>query len=976
MALNVNDPKLRGLWGLDESGATSARVNAAKSNLLANADDHDLQTDSNGTDDGLPTKDDGTGGKAISNDFSPGAPFANQYRWLESSVAKSLADMETDGIVVDPAGWTGAGDGVTMGGRLDWLTFETGSGGGTDVHYLVMVNPDGTELRTLGITLQPDTNITPATGGQLRIWCGGLSDVIEGAAYSTTGSPPTQYITDAGWFRYAIKVEWLDGVNVRIYCVVINETSGAVYTFVSTSELQVSANFTGSQTARSDMRFRIGCSDTVTDRIGHPGYQDEIWIYQGAMSDDDMEETVRDGITIPWVAPTYPRLDQDVRVAHSNEQAAFPVPRQLPIGAPFSRHPAGAWGTRLRLYYENTRPTRPASIRRAAIQWDSEGPRSNKKNNESSYDRITEGLVRQPGQLTHGVVTDVRNFEFSGEAPRRRRGFRIVRDVAESNKAANSFRYWRDKNDQLFGIYKVADKLYYEAGATAEQLATGWNTNQMPKFAVLDGRLIILTPDDQAFWQGQTDGVDQFSVPGPTSGSVASTVGTLTGSYGYAYTFYDPDTGDETAPREVGTVSLTAQGALISSMDTSPQDARFTFHRIYRTTDGGASPSYFFIDSQAIAATYTDSGEADGTLLIPQADGDFLGTEMPETFSGVTVHEQRAFYWTSGTNADLLYWSEANNPAVVWAESRFRVGGPIRCAISTPNGVLVVTDTSTELITSDFIRDTNDAYQVRRTVLSETVGGAGRNCMVDAEGRFMWIDRRGVYEMRGDKPVKLSSDIDNLFRFVNVGLADQFTAGFNHLRRQVWFTVALAREQDDNTRHQTQIVYHLDEDKWTLYDMELCSVGQWDADLNGMLFAGMDQIGTFKELESYEGDGIEDASDTDEITTPEGSITSVSGNVITVSGAAWTTNALRGMGILIRCASDGSLYAYTIKNNTATTITVERSLSASVVADDGYEIGGMRAYFETAERGMGTSNFKGLRFLYTEFDDLTQDRFV
>ena len=981
MALNPSDTNLKLLFGLDESGPTATRVNSGNwgsaVDLVPYTDDADPLPG-----EGVPTTSDGLSGKAANIHHDPGGVYSNDRRWLESAAGE--IDSGWAYAPKDPADFL-EDEAIVFGCRFNWHDFHTGTGGGVDVHYIWGCHPLYTELRQVYIGIQPDSNTSPATGGQLRIQYGNsnIGGVMTAASHAISGSPPTEYIDTAAttpysdaWYSVVVRMK-RTGVNeLTLTTFLLKEATGSLYIFEDTSTFNADfgAAFTG-----EDIAWCVGCPISSTGRRSHSGSVDQAWYYEGDLTDDEITTIVEDGIQIPWVAPSYTYNDHDVRVAHTNESASFPIPRDLPAGTLACFHPAGAWGSRLRLWYEGTRASRPWSLRRSEIQFDTAGPRGQRRNAAIVYENSNLGLIRRAGRLPDGSVVDTRNMEFWGLGPRRRRGFKIRRDVDSTSEVGkNAFISWRSANDELHRLYKASDQLFAETGSAATSISTGWSRQQQPSFGVLDDRLIVLTASKQVLWRGNTDGVDSFGEEAPTGGSVSATTGTLTGTYVYAYTFYDPITGDETAPTIIGSVALSGQGALLSSLDTSPTDSRFTQQRIYRSTADGAAPLLFFIDSQNNASSYTDgpTSAADGTQQIGVVGSDYITLVPPDTFAAVTVHQERAFYYQAQSNPTRVYWSEANDPSRFWSESFVTFEAPVNAVLGIPQGLLVLTDRTVEVLESDFIRDANGSYNLRRTVLSRTVGCPGPNAITDVRGQPYWIDRRGIYTLLGDRVERVSRDIDNLFPFLNIGLADVFSVDWNHIRDQLWFCVALS-DQDDNARQQTQIVMQLGEQvKWGLYDLEATFCSQFDDDLNGQRFGIIDHLGVFKEMESNEGDGVDDPSDE---TNPEGSITSISGSVVTVTGAGWTTDEHRGKGVLLRDVSKGAetaLHYYTIVSNTSDTFTCERAVNTDLAADDEYEIGGMKAYLEFSEQNMGTSNKKVGRFLHHEFDDLTAGRFV
>jgi hypothetical protein len=970
MPINTADTNLKVLYGLDESGPASNRVNSGNFG-------HDIDMtarNASGTQ-GAPVVSDGRGGRAVNTDASPGTPWTSTRRWFQS-IASGVYNSGWAYRPRDPGTFV-AGEGVVMGVRIKWPGLETGSGGGADKHWFFGCIDITNKQSAMALVMTDGGTTNPSSGGAISVLIGETnpnSFVCTGSSWDTiTGTPGNNCIDRTGsWYRCIARVKYSTATHNLVKVWLFEEETGSVFTWEQDAPRSTNA-FPVTYKAAT-LHWCVGCAFSETDNISHPGYIDECWYYDAPLTDAQIEDTLYGGLTVPWTAPSYTFKAHDVRVAWTNEAGtSFPVPRALPNGTLYARHPAGAFGTRMRLYMESVRVSRPFAHRRTEAQFDGAGARDVSSGGPFGWENLTEGLVRVAGELPPGACIDVRNFEFSGLGPRRRKGFKVRRDVgAPSTNSMCGFASFRTFDDQLHLVYKAADRLYYETGGGATQLDTSWPSSEIPVFGALDNRLIILTGTRQKMWRGTGIDLDSFGQAAPTTGSVAATAGSLVGTFAYAYTWYDPITGDETAPKEVGSVTLATQGALISSMATSPTDTRFTQQRVYRTVSGGASPEYFLIATQNNATTYTDSSGVDGTIPLGQTDADFITAVPPDTFGAVAIHQERAFYYKGTTYGARIYWSEANEPLRFWSGSFVTCEGPVTAVIGQGNRIIAFTARTVEIIESDWSRDEDGDYQIRRTVISRNVGCLGPRAAVDTPNGVYWIDRRGIYTLQGDTVSKVSPLIDNILPYLNTGLGYQFTAAYNHRKNQLWFFVAMASPiQTDSSRFGIQIVMQLGTSKWTLYQLNATFGGQWDDDLNGVQFGCMDEAGVFKELESYEGDGLDDS---DDLALSEGTISSISSDRLTITpvgSPAWTVDALRGYGVTFRDVSTGRIYYYTIIDNEAGTYTLDKPLDTNLVATDEYYIGGMNAYFETTEQNFGSSNRKVMRFLYHEFDNLT-----
>lgn len=963
MALNPNDSNLLLLYSLDESGPLATRSNLGS---LGSTDDL-IVGQSAGTD-GIPTVSDGNAGRAIDN-FLTRTGYTSAYRYLRSARSANL-----DVHPCCPKIPSVATEDWAFGCRFQWKALNTG-GGANESEAIMGVRDFASSSVAWGLSIAPNDPTTP-TRAFLKIdWYSSLNSDVTAANYTSSGDAVpwsgNYFLYPDEWYRVTVRVVFTSGTSYKYVVYVLRESTGDLYILTQNTP-QLRTDWPASNASA----FGVGDYATSANPIPMRGYTDDVWLYGAPLSDADAQGTTLGGLSIPWSEPNYTYNDHDVRFTHANETSDFPVPRALPTGCSSVRVPMPAWGTRLRTKLKNFRPSRPMSLRQGTVMFDTAGPRYSKADVEQSIGGVAQGLIRQPGVLPAGSLIDVSDIDLSGLSLRRRRGFRVRRDADNDiTTGYNAFATFRDFDDSLFHVIKAGTTLYAETGSGVTALDTGWPATDQPVFASLDGRLLVLTRNNQKIWDGDPTSIDDIGCETPTGGSVAATIGTLVGTYAYAYTFYDPTSGDESTPKEVGSVTLATEGAALTSLDNTPANARFSKQRIYRTTAGGTI--YYLIVTQNLGTTYTDSGATDGTVELATRDqGDtFITSTPPDTFAAATVHMERVFYFMGSSYPAKIWPSEPNEPCRWDDQGSIECEGPIMAAIGQGSRLIVFTRHTVELIESDWIRDADGNRQVRRTVLSRRVGCLGPNAVCDAHGQIYWIDQRGIYTLMGDQVVPVSQAIAPIFPAMNVGIGRYFVARYNHIRQQVWFCIALADYQTDNSRMLSQLVLHLGEQpRWSMYHLNACWAGEFDDDLNGMRFGIMDHNGVFKEMESYEGDGVDDPSD---VTLCEGTISSIdtARTTVTVTGSpGWTTDAMRGYGIVFLDNSTGLTYYRTIVANGAATVTFVEPLPAALAATDNYYIGGIDCFVEFAENHFGSTNLKVARTWYGEFDDLTTGR--
>lgn len=986
-------PFLKLLFGLDESGATSPRANAVAANVGI---DYTLDAYNQTTPEGLPTVDDEQGGKGVDVSRVPGAPWTTQYRALESQEL-ALQDCLDDGTVQDPGDWTVDGEGFTLGMRLTFDLRTTGSGG-SDVQKMFYFSAGEYDGRAhAGFFLRPDTNLSPSGGASLGMFTqsGSVSGLqaVDGANgwLLVSGVVPDQddnYITDDGWYTVVCRQSYDLAANEHVIRAWIkNETTGLLLIFEKSTSL--SGFDANSYTFPDQWRWSVGGVIGQPDMRPHYGYEDQCWYYSKALSDEEIESILISGISVPWTEPNYNRDPHEVHSAVTKENAAYPATRPLPTGGTIVRHPVDVHCQEIRARVEGWKAGEPWALRAADFVFDPAGPFGSQRARKGERPDLSIGVWRQPGRKPWGAAEDSRNMEYTYAGPRRRRGFKIRRDVdAAAPTGHNAFFSWRSYEDELFRAFKVGTALYLDTGGAANSIDTGWSTSEVPSSFFLDNRYIVLSRARRVLLDG-TSTIQSFGAAPPASiVPLATGGGTLTGDYFYAATLYDPITGDETGPVVTAAVVSPANQKVQLTLPAAAPEPRFTKYRIYRTTNGGTAPTFFLILTEDVSATIDDVDEVDGTQLLPQVTDSadvFLGyitSTMPDTFSLGTAHKERAIYAKGGTNPERIYIGEPNEPLRIFASQWIAADGPVRAIVSWQGRIVVLTDNTVEIVESDFVRDADGKLNINRTVVSRSVGALGQGSVIVFQGQIFWLDRRGVFTLQGTEAVPITDRIQDLFPYINTNKGAQIVGGWNHLTRTLWWTLPLAAFQDDSSLMQTQFVMPLAEpEKWWFHSLEATFIGQFDDDLNGQRFGLIDHAGVFKELESYEGDGqegdeagtFEDEGTDDFGSTPAG-ITSIASSTIAVEGApGWTTNEHRGKGLILRDRSTRKLYYHTIRSNTPAGLTVDRTPSAALAAGDGYYIGGMDAFLQLAGHDFGSANRKIVRQVQYTLADLTQE---
>lgn len=978
----ASDDAMLLFYALDESVPNAVRVN-----LGALGSDEDLDVFQSAGTDGILSVSDGNGGKAIDN-FVTRSGYTSATRYLKSqSSALGSAHLARPAIPL-----TDADDDFAFGGRFQWAAGNGGGGANESEALFALMDTGSSNIPCWRIAVLPDDATTPTAANlQLRIGQNTL-DVYEGSGnWSATGSPGTHFIDPDKWYRVVVRVYNVAANEWRVKVYVVEEETGTLWTFTRT------ASYTNDYSAgqgSGTYEVRIGSPDGSSNPIQWIGFADECWLYDAPVTDDEATGIVYGGFSVPYTQPDYRVADHDVYAAVTAQGKAYPESRQLPIGGMFCRYPADVACDRVRVRVEGWRPGRPWCLRKIEGTMDTSGPWASRHAHPFRFDELTMGLYRKPGILPPGAWERAYDVETTELGPRRRRGFKIRRNVTtgQGDSNTNAFHFFRANDDSLYGVYKVGTKLFEETGSGATELDSGWSGQQIPTFMYLDGRLIILSGARRKTWRGASGSIESLGVDAPASISASLIAGTLAGTFFYAATLYDPNTGDESGPVvTTASVSPSTQGVRLTLPSTSP-DSRFTQYRIYRTTDGGSAPNFFLLDTVTVAGTYDDDGSTalSATLIgqVTTTEDTFLAYitgALPDTFSLGVVHSERAFYSGGATAPERIYVTEANEPQRFYPDFYLVAdGGPVRALASWGHRLVAFTDDTVEVFESDWIRDADGNVNVQRTVLSRTVGCVGPQAVSVIEGVPYWLDRRAVWTMQGTKPVQISPPIRDLFPYVNHGISSRAVLRFNHVRRSLWLSVPIPVLQANSDRFETVLSLNLDalaagEVKWCPFRLEASFHGPFDDDLNGLQYGVIDHLGVFKQAETYEGDGAEgdEAFTTEDAGTDDAmvdaGINTIAGNVVTMYGSpGWTSGALRGMSVLFRDRSTGARYWHMIGDNGTDSLTVIGTPNANLAARDGFYVGAIDAVLDFAEQDLASPNEKVLRQIRFSFALLTQ----
>lgn len=220
---------------------------------------------------------------------------------------------------------------------------------------------------------------------------------------------------------------------------------------------------------------------------------------------------------------------------------------------------------------------------------------------------------------------------------------------------------------------------------------TSFSTTKKNTFAQ-GGETLFIAGGRPAFY---TDGgdVERVGIPAPsTAPTVVAGAGTgLTGTFRYAYTFYDSTSGRESDLSPTASVTLANDDADLSALETTVAAANVDQKRIYRTLKDG---EIFYLQATKTLATtsYTDS-TADADLGIQAADIGEYG--MPPSTSYICAYFNKRMWWVDADNPNKIQYSSphigSDNALHRYPTSNFLIcDKPVTGLLVTPNKLLVM----------------------------------------------------------------------------------------------------------------------------------------------------------------------------------------------------------------------------------------------------------------------------------------------
>lgn len=257
---------------------------------------------------------------------------------------------------------------------------------------------------------------------------------------------------------------------------------------------------------------------------------------------------------------------------------------------------------------------------------------------------------------------------------------RFGKTTVYDSALATAVRYLARHNNTR---YQVAGTVLYR---NATSILTGLSDNRVTTLAAFkplnDDTTWAFIADDALMRKDSGSVVRNWGIAAPTAAmtAAAGAAGSLTGDYGFVYTYARVVSGrvaHESNPSPAATVTLASQVADLSVIADSA-DAQVTHKRIYRTIAGGTV--YLFDQQIAQGVTTATSSQSDNGLgAAVEEDND-----VPETAAWVVEFQGHLFTCREAAEPDTLRWTKRNRPESQPTVNFIKIGSPtdpLQCAV-------------------------------------------------------------------------------------------------------------------------------------------------------------------------------------------------------------------------------------------------------------------------------------------------------
>ena len=490
--------------------------------------------------------------------------------------------------------------------------------------------------------------------------------------------------------------------------------------------------------------------------------------------------------------------------------------------------------------------------------------------------------------------------------------------------------------------------------------------------------------------------VNDHGIPIPTGTMANSTIaGSLTGTYLFGFTFYDPDYDAESAPRSLTSAALTAQTKRFNVRSLTSTNTRVKRIRGYRSLAGGnvlflaletstiglgtasaTSTVRFNMSDATISANDTLKIATQAKRVIPRdkygmaiRHGVRLFPAAPANYYGKMFTSSTAprAYAEGSITANRVIWSEADSADAFPSDNAVNVGGtdPNRSLRGIGDAIAVFKDNETFLW---IYRDDPDGNTGDGSIQNMFTGRGAITfkAAINVDGKLFVMDRRGWYEYGGGQAtLDITDEIRPLLERINWAVSAEISGTFDD-DRIYWSLPLDGATECYHVLVLDRIAYQANQGAyWWLYYYPM-GVRDLDSHINGRdpysvarglsgmrLAAAITSNGDEMVLSKGYRDGAHPNWTAEGVTSAAAAKT-----FRKLGGGLFKSSNIDARGCMVKFDDDRRPDPLLIASATSLTFTLAASLGANIAAGTAYTIGGIKAYWKSPNLDFGTPHDK------------------
>ena len=490
--------------------------------------------------------------------------------------------------------------------------------------------------------------------------------------------------------------------------------------------------------------------------------------------------------------------------------------------------------------------------------------------------------------------------------------------------------------------------------------------------------------------------VNDHGIPIANGTMANSTVsGSLTGTYLFGVTFYDPDYDADGAPRSLTSAALTNQTKRFNVRSLTTTNTRVKRLRFWRSLAGGnvlflahetstiglgtasaVSTVRLNMSDATISANDTLKIGSQAKRVIPRdkygfgiRHGQRIFAFAPANYYGKMFSSSSASraYGDGSITANRAIWSEADSADAFPSDNAVNIGPtlPHRSARGIGDAVAVMQDSETYLW---IYRDDPDGNTGDGSIQNMFTGRGAisfKGC-INVDGKLFVMDRRGWYEYGGGQAtLDITDEIRPMLDRINWAEAAQISGTYDDER--IYFFVPL--DGDTECKHALvidRVAYQANQGAyWWLYHYPM-GVRDSDSYINGRdpysVARGLSgvRLAAVQTTDSGEmilsrayRDGAHPNWSAEGYTSAAASMTFRKGG-----GGLFKSSNIDARGCMVKFDHDRLPNALLIASATSLAFTLSASLGFSLPKSTAYTIGGIKAYWRSPQLDFGTPHDK------------------